>query len=189
MGYSAYPRRSHRLEALAARLAPRSDTLAPPPEGRRLTGGALTLSEKREDRAHAPARPGAALPMPSPPLRNPFRTSSTVPLPVFRRTYRTPGRTYSAKDALTLSIDLPTAVGGSTPGSSDGTPLRRLPSPSASFQRRSKGQKPRLYVSFPLSLAAAIGLEPGEEVRWELLDRGELHIRRRRPQGHGMTAT
>lgn len=51
MGYSAYPRRSHRLEALAARLAPRSDTLAPPPEGRRLTGGALTLSEKREDRA------------------------------------------------------------------------------------------------------------------------------------------
>ena len=41
---------------------------------------------------------------------------------------------------------------------------------------RSKGQKPRLYVSFPLALAAAIGLEPGEEVQWELLDRGELHL-------------
>ena len=41
---------------------------------------------------------------------------------------------------------------------------------------RSKGQKPRLYVSFPLALAAAIGLDPGEQVQWELLDRGELHL-------------
>ena len=43
---------------------------------------------------------------------------------------------------------------------------------------RSQGQQPRLYVSFPLALAAAIGLEPGEEVQWELLDRGELHLLR-----------
>lgn len=43
---------------------------------------------------------------------------------------------------------------------------------------RSKGQQPRLYVYFPLPLAAAIGLEPGEEVQWELLDRGELHLTR-----------
>ena len=41
---------------------------------------------------------------------------------------------------------------------------------------RSRGQQPRLYVSFPLALAAAIGLEPGETVQWELLDRGELHL-------------
>jgi len=41
---------------------------------------------------------------------------------------------------------------------------------------RSRGQKPRLYVSFPLALAAAIGLEPGDEVQWELLDRAELHL-------------
>ena len=41
---------------------------------------------------------------------------------------------------------------------------------------RSRGQQPRLYVSFPLALAAAIGLEPGESVQWELLDRGELHL-------------
>ena len=41
---------------------------------------------------------------------------------------------------------------------------------------RSRGQTPRLYVSFPLALAAAIGLEPGEQVQWELLDRGELHL-------------
>ena len=43
---------------------------------------------------------------------------------------------------------------------------------------RSRGQNPRLYVSFPLALAAAIGLEPGEEVQWELLDRGELNLLR-----------
>jgi hypothetical protein len=43
---------------------------------------------------------------------------------------------------------------------------------------RSKGQQPRLYVYFPLPLAAAIGLGAGEEVQWELLDRGELHLTR-----------
>ena len=41
---------------------------------------------------------------------------------------------------------------------------------------RSKNQQPRLYVYFPLPLAAAIGLKAGEEVQWELLDRGELHL-------------
>jgi hypothetical protein len=44
---------------------------------------------------------------------------------------------------------------------------------------RSRGQQARLYVYFPLPLAAAIGLEAGEEVQWELLDRGELHLVRR----------
>jgi len=43
---------------------------------------------------------------------------------------------------------------------------------------RSRGQNPRLYINFPLALAAAIGLEPGEEVHWELLERGELHLQR-----------
>jgi len=41
---------------------------------------------------------------------------------------------------------------------------------------RSQGQQPRLYVSFPLALAAAIGLNPGDQVQWELLDRDELHL-------------
>ena len=41
---------------------------------------------------------------------------------------------------------------------------------------RSKGQQPRFYVSFPLALAVAIGLEGGETVQWELLDRSELHL-------------
>ena len=41
---------------------------------------------------------------------------------------------------------------------------------------RSKGQQPRFYVSFPLALADAIGLQGGENVQWELLDRGELHL-------------
>lgn len=43
---------------------------------------------------------------------------------------------------------------------------------------RSRGQSPRLYISFPAALAAAIGLQPGEEVQWELLERGELHLTR-----------
>ena len=48
---------------------------------------------------------------------------------------------------------------------------------------RSKGQQARLYVYFPLPLAAAIGLHAGEEVQWELLDRGELHlVRKQVPQ-------
>ena len=44
---------------------------------------------------------------------------------------------------------------------------------------RSQKQQARLYVYFPLPLAAAIGLEAGETVQWELLDRGELHLVRR----------
>ncbi len=46
---------------------------------------------------------------------------------------------------------------------------------------RSKGQQPRFYVSFPLALAAAIGVEAGETMQWELLDRGELHLVRLQP--------
>ena len=46
---------------------------------------------------------------------------------------------------------------------------------------RSKGQEPRLYVYFPLPLAAALGLGAGESVQWELLDRGELHLVRLQP--------
>lgn len=46
---------------------------------------------------------------------------------------------------------------------------------------RSKGQTPRLYVSFPMAIAAAIGLEPGDQVQWELLDREELHLVRLEP--------
>ena len=46
---------------------------------------------------------------------------------------------------------------------------------------RSRGQAPRMYGSFPLAIAAAIGLEPEDEVQWELLDRGELHLVRLQP--------
>ncbi len=44
---------------------------------------------------------------------------------------------------------------------------------------RPKGQTPKRYVYFPIPLAAAIGLQPGEAVQWELLDRGELHLVRK----------
>jgi len=43
---------------------------------------------------------------------------------------------------------------------------------------RSQKQQARLYVYFSLPLAAAIGMEAGEIVQWELLDRGELHLLR-----------
>jgi hypothetical protein len=46
---------------------------------------------------------------------------------------------------------------------------------------RRKGKNHTLYVYFPIPLAAAIGLEPGEQVQWELLDRGELHLVRTNP--------
>lgn len=47
---------------------------------------------------------------------------------------------------------------------------------------RTKGQKTRLYVYVPLPLAAAIELEPGEEVQWTLLDRNTLQMKRYRPE-------
>lgn len=44
---------------------------------------------------------------------------------------------------------------------------------------RSKGVKVRLYVNVPIPLAAAIGLQAGEEVEWELLTRNQLHLVRK----------
>jgi hypothetical protein len=40
----------------------------------------------------------------------------------------------------------------------------------------SKGRAERFYAGIPQALAAAIGLQAGETVQWELLDRGELHL-------------
>jgi hypothetical protein len=37
------------------------------------------------------------------------------------------------------------------------------------------------YVYVPLALAAALGIEAGEEVHWELLEREELHLVRLKP--------
>jgi len=54
---------------------------------------------------------------------------------------------------------------------------------------RSQGQQPRLYVYLPLPLAAAIDLQAGEKVQWELLDRGELHLRRLSPPMPAATVT
>ncbi|MFW6151849.1 MAG: hypothetical protein ACOC6C_02635 [Verrucomicrobiota bacterium] len=46
---------------------------------------------------------------------------------------------------------------------------------------QSKGQKERPYLFVPIPLAAAIGLEKGEQVQWELLSRNELHLVRPDP--------
>jgi len=46
---------------------------------------------------------------------------------------------------------------------------------------RTKGQNVRFFVYIPMPLAAALGVEGGEEVSWELLDRKELHLVRAAP--------
>ncbi len=46
---------------------------------------------------------------------------------------------------------------------------------------RSKGRTDRFYVFIPLPLAAAIGLEAGEEFQWSLTDRNNLAVRRITP--------
>ena len=46
---------------------------------------------------------------------------------------------------------------------------------------RSKGQNLRFYVYLPMPLAAALGIQGGEAVAWELLDRKELHLVRKSP--------
>jgi len=43
---------------------------------------------------------------------------------------------------------------------------------------RSKGRTDRFYVFIPLPLAAAIGLEAGEELQWSLTDRNNLSVQR-----------
>ena len=46
---------------------------------------------------------------------------------------------------------------------------------------RSKGQNLRFYVYLPMPLAAALGIQGGEEVSWELLERKEVHLVRKSP--------
>jgi len=46
---------------------------------------------------------------------------------------------------------------------------------------RSKGRTDRFYVFVPLPLAAAIGLQRGEEVQWTLTDKDRLCLRRLSP--------
>ena len=46
---------------------------------------------------------------------------------------------------------------------------------------RSKGRTDRFYVFIPLPLAAAIGLEAGEQFQWSLADRNTLAVHRLAP--------
>ena len=46
---------------------------------------------------------------------------------------------------------------------------------------RSKGRATRLFVNVPLPLAAALDLQAGERVRWQLLARSELRLIRLDP--------
>ncbi len=44
---------------------------------------------------------------------------------------------------------------------------------------RTKGRPVRLFIAVPLALAAAINLEQGEEVQWQLRSRDELNLLRK----------
>ena len=54
---------------------------------------------------------------------------------------------------------------------------------------RSKGRTDRFYVFIPLPLAAAIGLQPGEEFQWSLADRNTLAVHRLDPPGQSKFET
>jgi hypothetical protein len=41
---------------------------------------------------------------------------------------------------------------------------------------RSKGRATRLFVNLPLALAAALDMQPGERLRWQLLNRSDLRL-------------
>jgi len=41
---------------------------------------------------------------------------------------------------------------------------------------RSKGQAPRFFVNLPIPLAAALDIQSGEEVQWQLLGRSDLRL-------------
>jgi len=43
---------------------------------------------------------------------------------------------------------------------------------------RSKRRPPRFFVNMPLPLAAALDLEAGERVQWQLLGRSDLRLNR-----------
>ena len=46
---------------------------------------------------------------------------------------------------------------------------------------RARKQAARFYVNIPLPLAAALGLEAGEAVQWQLLAKSELRLVRLSP--------
>jgi hypothetical protein len=46
---------------------------------------------------------------------------------------------------------------------------------------RARKQAPRFYVNIPAPLAAALDLEAGEKVQWQLLGRSELRLLRLSP--------
>lgn len=41
---------------------------------------------------------------------------------------------------------------------------------------RSQGRAARLFVNIPMPLAAALDLQAGERIRWQVLDRSDLRL-------------
>ena len=50
---------------------------------------------------------------------------------------------------------------------------------------RSKGRAARLFVNIPMALAAALDMQPGERLRWQLLNRSDLRLIRLDPLAPG----
>ena len=46
---------------------------------------------------------------------------------------------------------------------------------------RSKGRAARLFVNIPIPLAAALDIQAGERIRWQLLGRSDLRLVRLEP--------
>ena len=46
---------------------------------------------------------------------------------------------------------------------------------------RSKGRATRLFVNIPMPLAAALDMQAGERVSWQLVDRSDLRLIRLEP--------
>jgi hypothetical protein len=46
---------------------------------------------------------------------------------------------------------------------------------------RSKGRASRLFINIPMPLAAALDIQAGERVRWQLVGRSELRLLRLEP--------
>jgi hypothetical protein len=56
------------------------------------------------------------------------------------------------------------------------TDFRQVPFEMKLQVIRSKGRATRLFVNVPLALAAALDMQPGERLRWQLLDRSDLRL-------------
>ena len=69
-------------------------------------------------------------------------------------------------------------IGAPGPGFMGGKQVRQFECQAAEYFGVKHAIAVNSWTSGLIAAVGAIGLEPGETVQWELLDRGELHLRR-----------